>query len=103
MREWRGTVHVVDVTEDGLAWNGRIYSSLSAIARTITGTRWSGQRFFGLRKRSDAAGMPKAIQSACPSQDEDEDEDEHQASYPYKHREVAKSEDTLHAEPEPFS
>jgi hypothetical protein len=87
MREWRGTVHVVDVTKDGLVWNGRVYSSLSAIARTITGTRWSGQRFFGLRKRSDTAGMPKATQSACPSQDEDG----HQASYPFKHREVAKS------------
>jgi len=60
MREWRGTVHVVDVTEGGLVWNGRIYASLSAIARTITGTRWSGQRFFGLRKRSDAiaSGAP---------------------------------------------
>jgi len=59
MREWRGTVHVVDVTEEGLMWNGRVYNSLSAIARTITGTRWSGQRFFGLRKRSDAVGKSR--------------------------------------------
>ncbi len=57
MREWRGTVHVVDVTDDGLVWNGRLFKSLSAIARTITGTRWSGHRFFGLRKRSDAPPM----------------------------------------------
>lgn len=68
MREWRGTVHVVDVAEDGLVWNGQTYGSLSAIARTITGTRWSGQRFFGLRKRSDAAGSPQAAQSANPNE-----------------------------------
>jgi hypothetical protein len=38
----------VDVTEDGFVWDGVRYRSLSAIARTITGTRWSGPRFFGL-------------------------------------------------------
>jgi hypothetical protein len=51
MREWRGTVHVVDRTADGFIWNGRTFNSLSAIARTITGVRWNGLAFFGLRKR----------------------------------------------------
>lgn len=49
MREWNGRTHVVDVTETGLLWNGETYPSLSAIARAITGARWSGPRFFGLR------------------------------------------------------
>ena len=48
IREWNGVTHVVDVTEDGFLWNGQQHSSLSAIARAITGTRWSGPRFFGL-------------------------------------------------------
>lgn len=69
IREWRGTVHVVDVTEDGLMWNGRVYASLSAIARTITGTRWSGNRFFGLRKRSDTvdASNPDRKKTSSPN------------------------------------
>ena len=53
MREWRGVVHVVDRTEDGFMWNGKVYRSLSAIARAITGVRWNGLAFFGLRKRKD--------------------------------------------------
>ena len=52
MREWNGRTHVVDVTEDGLLWSGETYPSLSAIARAITGARWSGPRFFGLRGQS---------------------------------------------------
>lgn len=51
MREWNGRTHVVDVTEDGFLWNGQPYRSLSAIAREITGARWSGPRFFGLNER----------------------------------------------------
>ena len=52
MREWNGRTHVVDVTEAGLLWSGETYPSLSAIARAITGARWSGPRFFGLRGQS---------------------------------------------------
>lgn len=48
LREWCGTTHVVDVRPDGYLWNGTRYRSLSAIARAITGARWSGPRFFGL-------------------------------------------------------
>lgn len=49
LREWNGVTHVVDVLEDGFRWNGQRHSSLSAIARAITGARWSGPRFFGVR------------------------------------------------------
>lgn len=48
LREWNGKTHVVDITEAGFLWNGQRYRSLSAIAREITGARWSGPRFFGL-------------------------------------------------------
>lgn len=52
LREWNGVTHVVDVTEDGFLWNGDTYRSLSVIARTITGSHWSGPRFFGLTQKS---------------------------------------------------
>ena len=48
IREWNGKRHVVDVTEVGYIWQGKHWPSLSAIAREITGTRWSGPRFFGV-------------------------------------------------------
>lgn len=47
-REWNGRTHTVEVIEDGFLWNGEHHKSLSAIARAITGARWSGPRFFGL-------------------------------------------------------
>lgn len=47
-REWNGTTHHVDVVEKGFVWEGNRHASLSAIARAITGARWSGPRFFGL-------------------------------------------------------
>ncbi len=46
VREWHGRFHTVDVGDTGFQYEGRLYGSLSAIARTITGARWSGQRFF---------------------------------------------------------
>jgi hypothetical protein len=48
LREWNGKSHMVEVVEAGFAWQGKTYRSLSAIATLITGTRWSGPRFFGL-------------------------------------------------------
>lgn len=54
LREWNGTTHVVDVSEDGFFWKGRTYRSLSVIARTITGAHWSGPRFFGIPKGAGA-------------------------------------------------
>jgi hypothetical protein len=47
LREWNGREHVVELTEGGFEWEGRRYRSLSAVARAITGARWSGPRFFG--------------------------------------------------------
>jgi hypothetical protein len=51
MREWRGKTHDVLVLEEGFEWNGERRRSLSAIAREITGTQWSGPRFFGLQRK----------------------------------------------------
>jgi hypothetical protein len=52
VREWQGKVHVVLVGEDqGIRWDGREWKSLSEVARAITGTRWSGPAFFGLKKK----------------------------------------------------
>ncbi|MEM1050940.1 MAG: DUF2924 domain-containing protein [Pseudomonadota bacterium] len=48
-RDWKGTRHTVHVSEDGYEWNGETYRSLSKIAQLITGTRWSGPRFFGVQ------------------------------------------------------
>ena len=48
IREWNGVSHVVEVAENGFVWEGERHASLSAIARAITGARWSGPRFFGL-------------------------------------------------------
>ena len=48
VRRWRGRTYVVDVREDGLVYDGERFSSLSVIAAKITGTRWSGPKFFGL-------------------------------------------------------
>lgn len=49
-REWKGQRHQVEVTADGYRWNGQDWKSLSSIAREITGSRWNGPRFFGLRQ-----------------------------------------------------
>ena len=48
VREWNGRSHTVDVVDGGFEWNGEVHKSLSAVARAITGARWSGPRFFGL-------------------------------------------------------
>ncbi len=48
VREWNGATHFVEVIEGGYVWNGERHRSLSAIARAITGARWSGPRFFSL-------------------------------------------------------
>jgi hypothetical protein len=48
-REWNGRMHRVTVLADGFAWSGKTYPSLSKVAFVITGSRWNGPRFFGLR------------------------------------------------------
>jgi hypothetical protein len=51
IREWQGVEHTVTVLADGYEWQGQPYKSLSAVARAITGTRWNGWVFFGLKNR----------------------------------------------------
>lgn len=55
VRSWRGKTHSVLVCDDGFQFESRNYASLTHIARDITGTNWSGPRFFGLKKRR---GLP---------------------------------------------
>ena len=50
VRIWNGARHEVSVQEDGFEYRGRIFASLSAVAREITGTRWNGKIFFGMKK-----------------------------------------------------
>ena len=51
VREWHGVTHTALIHTDGIEWRGQRYRSLSLVARKITGARWSGPRFFGLRQR----------------------------------------------------
>lgn len=62
LREWRGVEQLVTVTKDGFEWQGRPYKSLSAIARAITGARWSGPRFFGIVAAAGAGKTPRRVQ-----------------------------------------
>jgi len=55
VREWNGRTHTVTVEEESFTYAGRSYCSLSAIAREITGVRWSGPRFFGLTNKTGAS------------------------------------------------
>jgi hypothetical protein len=67
VREWQGRVHEVTVVVDGFVWSGQRHRSLSEIARAITGTRWNGWTFFGL-KRPTAQSAPSSQQERkrCP-------------------------------------
>ena len=56
IRAWRGERHQVTVLEHGFEYRGERHGSLSAIARAITGTRWSGPAFFGLKTRRRGNG-----------------------------------------------
>ena len=60
VREYQGQRHAVTVGRDGFLWQGATYSSLSAIARAITGTAWSGPRFFALQGAADGAKRKSA-------------------------------------------
>jgi hypothetical protein len=51
VREWNGQPHRVMVVDGGFAWNGKTHDSLSKVAFAITGTKWNGPRFFGLRDK----------------------------------------------------
>ena len=55
IREYQAVEQIVTVTQTGFEWQGRPYQSLSAIARAITGTRWNGWVFFGLKNHRRTA------------------------------------------------
>jgi hypothetical protein len=64
VREWQGRTHTIVVVEDGFTWQGQQWQSLSAIARAITGVRWSGPRFFGLKNTSRGESAPADVETA---------------------------------------
>jgi hypothetical protein len=57
-REWEGELQRVMVLADGFSWNGKTYPSLSRVAFAITGSRWNGPRFFGLRDKPASEARP---------------------------------------------
>src|SRR5947209_14226699 len=57
VREWKGRSHRVMVLADGFAYDGKTFDNLSEIAGLITGTRWNGPRFFGLRSKTEESRM----------------------------------------------
>jgi hypothetical protein len=61
VREYQGTRHAVTVVPDGFRWQEQTHASLSSIARTITGTKWNGPRFFGLRMSGERAAEPVPV------------------------------------------
>jgi hypothetical protein len=70
VREWKGASHRVMVLADGFAYGGNTYTNLSEIAGLITGTKWNGPRFFGLRSKSDEGGtLAKGPSSLGPALD----------------------------------
>jgi Protein of unknown function (DUF2924) len=69
VREYNGERHTVTVVSDGFQWREATYSSLSTIARAITGTAWNGPRFFGLRVPSSQRAIAKATPQVAPQRD----------------------------------
>jgi hypothetical protein len=61
VREWRGKLERVMVLEEGFAWNGKNFGSLSQIAKAMTGTSWNGHRFFGLRQSEGTQASAKPL------------------------------------------
>jgi Protein of unknown function (DUF2924) len=61
VREWQGKLERVMVLEQGFAWNGKNFGSLSQIAKAMTGTNWNGHRFFGLRQTKGAKAGAKPL------------------------------------------
>lgn len=68
VRDWKGRRHIVRVREDGFAYDGRRFETLSEVARAITGTRWSGPRFFGLKDAKSRSGRKSSPKRAEASQ-----------------------------------
>jgi hypothetical protein len=59
VREWHGVTHTALIHADGIEWRGQRYRSLSVVARKITGARWSGPRFFALRRQLDSCSSAR--------------------------------------------
>jgi hypothetical protein len=70
VREHEGEIHEVMVAPGGFCWAGQTYSSLSAIARKITGVSWNGPRFFGLREKDEPAQAEKEAMPKIAMKDE---------------------------------
>ncbi len=68
-REWQGRMETVMALEEGFAWNGKAHASLSAVAFAITGTKWNGHRFFGLRDRRKSAAPAEVQDRAVSTKD----------------------------------
>jgi hypothetical protein len=66
VREWNGRLERVMILDDGYAWNGGVYHSLSQVAKAITGTNWNGHRFFGLRAVRKSASNRKQSATSRP-------------------------------------
>ena len=66
MREWQGRLEQVTVLEEGFAWQGHHFASLSAVAKAISGTSWNGHRFFGLARKAPASAK-RTRRSSAPS------------------------------------
>ena len=64
MREWNGSTEVVEVIATGFVWRGKTYRTLSAVAVAITGTKWSGPKFFGLRADQSSA---RSVEMTAPA------------------------------------
>jgi Protein of unknown function (DUF2924) len=67
VREWNGRVERVMVLDEGYAWNGGVYRSLSQVAKAITGTHWNGHRFFGLKGIRNSISSGRRIAAPTPS------------------------------------
>jgi hypothetical protein len=71
VREWNGRLERVMILDEGFAWNGQTFGSLSQIAKAMTGTSWNGHRFFGLRQAktpaADAARIAEGAEIGPPS------------------------------------
>jgi Protein of unknown function (DUF2924) len=71
-REWNGRLERVMILDQGVAWNGETYGSLSQVAKAMTGTSWNGHRFFGLRTaRSERSGMVHRRSRVCEAASSD--------------------------------
>ena len=73
VREHQGVVHEVLAVPGGFCWQGKTYDSLSTIAKKITGTRWNGPRFFGLRANRDRQTPDNPDPGGAPARQEDEE------------------------------